>query len=132
MFFSSVLVFLNCGSRNETPDTSGAAHFLEHLHFKGTSKRNREKLELDVENMGGQLNAYTSRENTSYTINAFKQNVPEALEILGDMLLNSTYENSYLMTERNTIYAELLETQKEQMEALVEHAHFNVRYILYI
>ena len=120
------MVFLNCGSRNETPETSGAAHFLEHLHFKGTSKRRREQLELDVENMGGQLNAYTSRENTSYTLNAFKHNVPEALEILGDMLLNSTYENSYLTTERNTIYAELLETQKEQMEALVEHAHFNV------
>lgn len=86
-------------------------------------------MELDVENMGGQLNAYTSRENTSYTLNAFKHNVPEALEILGDMLLNSTYENSYLTTERNTIYAELLETQKEQMEALVEHAHFNVNFL---
>lgn len=84
-------------------------------------------MELDVENMGGQLNAYTSRENTSYTINAFKNNVTESLEILGDMLLNSTYDNSYLLTERNTIYAELLETQKEQMEALVEHAHFNVK-----
>ena len=61
-------MFVNCGSRSETAETSGSAHFLEHLHFKGTNKRKRLNLELDVENMGGNLNAYTSRENTSYTM----------------------------------------------------------------
>lgn len=64
-------VFVNCGSRSETPETSGSAHFLEHLHFKGTKNRKRLDLELDVENMGGNLNAYTSRENTSYTMLIF-------------------------------------------------------------
>lgn len=77
--------------------------------------------------MGGQLNAYTSRENTSYTMNVFKENLSNGLEILGDMLKNSKYENRYLNSERNTIYAELIETQKEQMESLVEHAHYNVK-----
>lgn len=67
----SITIYIKCGSRNETEETSGAAHFLEHLHFKGTGRRNRDRLETDVENFGGQLNAYTSRENTSYTINAF-------------------------------------------------------------
>ena len=56
-------------------------------------KRSRDQLELDVENMGGQLNAYTSRENTSYTMNVFKENLSNGLEILGDMLKNSKYEN---------------------------------------
>lgn len=76
--------------------------------------------------MGGQLNAYTSRENTSYTMNVFKENLSDGLEILGDMLLNSKYDTRYVNSERNTIYAELIETQKEQMESLVEHAHYNV------
>ncbi len=79
--------------------------------------------------MGGQLNAYTSRENTSYSMNVFKENLSDGLEILGDMLLNSKYETRYLNSERNTIYAELIETQKEQMESLVEHAHYNVKYL---
>ena len=59
-------VFIKAGSRNETLDSSGAAHFLEHLHFKGTSKRSRYQLEVEVENMGSHLNAYTSREFTVY------------------------------------------------------------------
>lgn len=63
---SVVGVFIGAGSRNETIETSGAAHFLEHLHFKGTRKRSRYQLEIEVENMGSQLNAYTSREFTLY------------------------------------------------------------------
>jgi predicted Zn-dependent peptidase len=63
---SAVGVFIGGGSRNETLDTSGAAHFLEHLHFKGTTKRSRRQLEMEVENAGSQLNAYTSREFTLY------------------------------------------------------------------
>jgi len=59
-------VFIKAGSRNETLETSGAAHFLEHLHFKGTKKRSRYQLEIEVENMGSNLNAFTSREFTVY------------------------------------------------------------------
>jgi predicted Zn-dependent peptidase len=63
--------------------------------------------------MGGQLNAYTSRENTSYTLTVFKKDVEKALEILGDMLLNSKYLSNELEIERETILRELLETQKD-------------------
>jgi predicted Zn-dependent peptidase len=59
-------VFFGAGSRNESPKTSGAAHFLEHIHFKGTKNRSRRQLETEVENLGAQLNAYTSREHTLY------------------------------------------------------------------
>jgi predicted Zn-dependent peptidase len=65
---STINVFVNCGSRSESEQTSGSAHFLEHLHFKGSKSRSRMHLELGVENIGGNLNAYTSRENTSYTL----------------------------------------------------------------
>jgi processing peptidase subunit beta len=57
---STVGVWIDAGSRAETDETSGTAHFLEHLAFKGTSKRTQQQLELEVENLGGHLNAYTS------------------------------------------------------------------------
>ncbi|CAD8062848.1 unnamed protein product [Paramecium sonneborni] len=118
-----ITIYIKCGSRNETEATSGTAHFLEHLHFKGTGKRSRDRLECDVENFGGQLNAYTSRENTSYTINAQKNKAENAVEILGDMLTNSIYAKSDVERERHTIYRELYETRKMQFETLIEISH---------
>jgi len=121
---ATVSVFIKCGSRQETIQNSGVAHFLEHLHFKGTKHRTRTQLELDVENMGGQLNAYTSRENTSYTMTVFKNNTQKAVEILGDMLCNSNYDKNHLEAERETIFRECIETQKDQMETTIEAAHY--------
>ena len=79
----TISIFIKCGSRDETEQNSGTAHFLEHLHFKGTHKRSKEQLELSIENIGGQLNAYTSRENTSYTMTVFKDKLEDGVEILG-------------------------------------------------
>ncbi len=59
-------MYIDAGSRYETAETNGAAHFLEHMAFKGSSKRAKNQLELEIENMGGHLNAYTSREQTVY------------------------------------------------------------------
>lgn len=119
----TVAAFIKCGSRSETEETSGTAHFLEHLHFKGTEKRTRVNLELEIENHGGQLNAYTSRENTCYTMNVFKNKVNWSVEVLADILTNSLYTNGAVNNERNTIYTELLETQKQAMETTVEFSH---------
>lgn len=129
--YLSITIYIKCGSRNESEETSGTAHFLEHLHFKvitmsnlkGTGRRNRERLETDVENFGGQLNAYTSRENTSYTINAFHEKTEKSVEILGDMLTNSLYAKSDVERERHTIYRELFETRKMQFETTIEVSH---------
>jgi len=121
---ATISVFIKCGSRQETIETSGVAHFLEHLHFKGTKSRSKNQLELDVENMGGQLNAYTSRENTSYTMTVFKNDVPKAVEILGDMLTNSLYNKNQVEAERETIYRECIETSKDQMETTIEAIHY--------
>lgn len=59
---ATVGVVIKAGSRSETNENSGVAHFLEHLHFKGTEKRSRIQLEQEIENRGAHLNAYTSRE----------------------------------------------------------------------
>ena len=122
---ASVGVFIGAGSRNETLETSGAAHFLEHLHFKGTKKRNRVQLEKDVENIGAQLNAYTSREHTLYHMLTFKNDVQSAVEILGDMLCHSNYDTYSLNQEKDTIWQELQATNKDMQETLMEHVYSN-------
>jgi len=90
---AAVGVFIGSGSRNETLESSGAAHFLEHLHFKGTTNRTRRQLESEVENAGAQLNAYTSREYTLYHMLTFPDGLNKSVEVLGDMLCNSAYDH---------------------------------------
>lgn len=63
---ATVGVWIDAGSRYESRETNGTAHFLEHLAFKGTNRRSVKQLEVEIENMGGHLNAYTSREHTCY------------------------------------------------------------------
>ncbi len=86
-------MIIKCGSRNETVQTSGTAHFLEHLHFKGSRRKTRVQLEKGVEQIGGKLDAFTSRELTCYTITVFKERLEEGVDIVGDMLSNSLYDS---------------------------------------
>lgn len=119
-------MFIGAGSRNETLATSGSAHFLEHLNFKGTKRRSRTQLEKEVENMGTQLNAYTSREHTLYHTLSFKNNIPKSVEILGDMICNSNYDNYHLEMEKDTIWQELEATNNDHMETLMENVYYNI------
>jgi len=86
---STVGLWIDAGSRYETESNNGVAHFLEHMAFKGTKKRSQTDLELEVENMGAHLNAYTSREQTVYYAKCFEKDVPKAVEILADITQNS-------------------------------------------
>jgi processing peptidase subunit beta len=88
---ATVGVWIDTGSRYETDANNGVAHFLEHMAFKGTSKRTQLQLETEVENMGAHLNAYTSREQTVYYAKVLKKDVPVAVEMMSDILLNSTF-----------------------------------------
>ena len=122
---TSVGVFIKAGSRNETLETSGVAHFLEHLNFKGTSKRTRRQLEVEIENMGAHLNAYTTREYTCYYMVCFPWQVKHCLDILGDILQNSLYQSADVQAERSTILTELEEVNKDCQEVLLENVYFN-------
>ena len=77
----------------------GVAHFLEHMAFKGTAKRSQTQLELEVENMGAHLNAYTSREQTVFYAKCLSNDLPQAVEILADILQNSKLGEQVPMNE---------------------------------
>mmetsp|Transcript_9102 Transcript_9102/g.13998 ORF Transcript_9102/g.13998 Transcript_9102/m.13998 type:complete len:474 (+) Transcript_9102:72-1493(+) len=120
---ATVGVWIDAGSRYETAQNNGAAHFLEHMAFKGTSKRTQQQLELEIENMGGHLNAYTSREQTVYFAKVFNKDVGKALEILSDILLNSKLEEGAIERERDVILREMTEVNKQQEELVLDHLH---------
>jgi processing peptidase subunit beta len=120
---ATVGVWIDAGSRYETAKNNGVAHFLEHLAFKGTQKRTQQQLEVEIENMGGHLNAYTSREQTVYFAKVFKNDVGRAVEILSDILLNSKLDESAIEREREVILREMSEVNKEQEELVLDHLH---------
>lgn len=120
---ATVGVWIGAGSRYETAENNGAAHFLEHMAFKGTAKRTQQQLELEIENMGGHLNAYTSREQTVYYAKVFKKDVPRALDILSDILQNSKLDEQAIERERDVILREMEEVNKQFEEVIFDRLH---------
>lgn len=104
---ATVGVWIDAGSRYETDESNGVAHFLEHMIFKGTKNRSVRKLEEEIENMGGHLNAYTTREQTTYFTRVMGKDVAKAIQILADVLQNSVFDEGHIDHERNVILREM-------------------------
>ncbi|KAE8223948.1 hypothetical protein CF319_g3097 [Tilletia indica] len=120
---ATVGTWIDAGSRAESDATSGTAHFLEHLAFKGTNKRSQHALELEVENLGAHLNAYTSREHTVFYAKAFRQDVDKAVDLIADILQNSKLESAAIERERDVILREQEEVNKQHEEVVFDHLH---------
>lgn len=116
-------MWIDAGSRYETDKNNGAAHFLEHMAFKGTKTRTQQQLEEEIENMGGHLNAYTSREQTVYYARVFKSDVPKAVEILADILQNSLLDEGAVTREKDVILRESEEVGKQYEEVILDELH---------
>jgi mitochondrial-processing peptidase subunit beta len=120
---ATVGVWIDAGSRAETDRTNGTAHFLEHMAFKGTGRRSQQALELEVENLGAHLNAYTSREQTVYYAKSFRKDVPIAVDIISDILQNSKLDGTAVERERDVILREQQEVDKQLEEVAFDHLH---------
>ncbi|KAK8710120.1 hypothetical protein V6N13_145459 [Hibiscus sabdariffa] len=120
---ATVGVWIDAGSRFETEETNGTAHFLEHMIFKGTEKRSARELEEEIENMGGHLNAYTSREQTTYYAKVMDRDVFKALDILADILQNSKFEEHRIRRESDVILREMEEVEGQMEEVIFDHLH---------
>ncbi len=106
----SIGVFVNTGSRNETPEINGISHFLEHMAFKGTKTRSARQIAEEFEGIGGRINAYTSKEKTVYYAKVLKQHAEFVVEFLADILQNSTFDRVELEKERGVILQEIAMT----------------------
>ncbi|HAH10316.1 MAG TPA: peptidase M16, partial [Alphaproteobacteria bacterium] len=100
---ASVGVWVNAGARNETTQEHGISHMLEHMAFKGTKTRTARQIAEEIERVGGYLNAYTAREQTAYYARILKGDMPLAINLLADILQNSTFEGEELERERGVI-----------------------------
>ncbi len=107
---TSVGVWVDAGARHETPEQNGVAHLLEHMAFKGTERRSAQAIAEEIEAVGGHLNAYTGREQTAYFARVLANDVPLAVDLLGDILLNSTFEAGELEREREVVIQEIAQT----------------------
>ncbi|XP_072327422.1 mitochondrial-processing peptidase subunit beta [Scyliorhinus torazame] len=119
----TVGLWIDAGSRYENEKNNGTAHFLEHMAFKGTKKRSQLDLELEIENMGAHLNAYTSREQTVYYAKAFSKDLPRAVEILADIIQNSTLGGAEIERERGVILREMQEVETNLQEVVFDYLH---------
>lgn len=116
-------VWIDAGTRFEDDRVNGAAHFLEHLIFKGTKNRAQRSLEVGVEDIGAHLNAYTSREQTVYYARALKKDIPQMTELLADILQNSEISAAAVERERDVILREMEEIDQIQEEVLFDYLH---------
>ena len=114
---SAVHAGINIGSIFEEKNEKGIAHFIEHMLFKGTESRTNEKLNSDLENLGGEYNAYTDFNCTVYSATILSEELENSLILFGDMLLNSTFPIDEIEKERGVILSEI-RTSKDDIEDL--------------
>lgn len=100
-------IVVNAGSRDEYPDELGMAHFVEHMLFKGTTKRKAHHIANRMENVGGELNAYTTKEETFYYVTFLEEYFSRAAELLGDILFHSVFSPRQIEREREVILDEI-------------------------
>jgi predicted Zn-dependent peptidase len=104
---ASLGVWVGSGSRDERPDEHGISHLLEHMAFKGTTRRTARQIAEEIEAVGGDLNAATSVETTAYYARVLKADVPLALDVLSDILSDPAFDPDELQREQNVIVQEI-------------------------
>jgi predicted Zn-dependent peptidase len=104
---ASVGVWVCAGGRHENADQNGVAHFLEHMAFKGTRKRTARRIAEEIEDVGGYINAYTSREMTAYYARVLTADVRLALDVIADIVLNPVFNSKDIEVERHVILQEI-------------------------
>jgi predicted Zn-dependent peptidase len=103
----SIGVWVKVGSRHESREIGGVSHFIEHMFFKGTQKRSARDIATEVDSLGGEMNAFTSQESTTYYIKVLDEHLPAAVDILSDILLGSRFDPADMEKERKVILEEI-------------------------
>ena len=103
----SIGVWVKVGSRHEPQEIGGISHFIEHLFFKGTLKRTAKDIAIEMDSLGGEMNAFTSQETTTFYAKVVDEHLPVAIDILSDILLGSKFDPAEMEKERKVILEEI-------------------------
>ena len=104
----SVGIWVNTGSRFELPEENGITHFIEHMLFKGTANRSAREIAEEFDRIGGEVNAFTTKEHTCYYTKVLDHHGKHAISILADMFFHSTFEKEELEKEKQVVLEEIL------------------------
>jgi predicted Zn-dependent peptidase len=104
---ASIGIWVNVGSNHENDVTNGMSHFIEHMLFKGTANRKANEIAEEIDNIGGQVNAFTSKECTCFYVKVLDDTIDEAVDILSDMFFNSLFEQEEINKEISVIIEEI-------------------------
>ena len=107
---ASAGLWVLAGGRHEAAEQNGIAHFLEHMAFKGTKRRTALQIAEEIEDVGGYINAYTSREMTAYYARVLEADVALALDVIGDIVMHPAFNKADIETERHVILQEIGQT----------------------
>lgn len=100
-------IWVKVGSRNEPLDENGISHFLEHMFFKGTHKRTAKDIAIEIDSLGGELNAFTSKESTTFYVKILDEYIEKGVELLSDIFLHSTFPEEDIEKEKRIIKEEI-------------------------
>jgi predicted Zn-dependent peptidase len=114
-------IWVNAGTRNETRPVMGVSHMLEHMAFKGTATRSARAIAEEIENVGGYLNAYTSREQTAFHARVLKADVALGVDLLADILINPTFAQDELERERQVVLQEIGQARDTPDDIVFDH-----------
>ncbi|WP_182084662.1 pitrilysin family protein [Aureimonas sp. ME7] len=114
-------IWVKAGARDEAANEHGIAHLLEHMAFKGTTRRSARQIAEEIEDVGGELNASTSVETTAYYARVMKDDVPLAVDILTDILLDSRFDEEELVREQHVILQEIGAAEDTPDDIVFDH-----------
>ena len=117
----SLGVWVNTGSAYEKPEINGISHFIEHMVFKGTQKRTSLQITEDIENVGGQTNAYTSREVTLFYAKMLKNDIELAMDVLADMVIAPTFPEDEMIKEKEVVIQEIKQTNDDPSDIVFDY-----------
>jgi len=115
-------IWVDVGSRDEIPAEAGYSHFIEHMFFKGTTTRTATDISKEIDGLGGEINAFTTRETTTFYVKVLDQHLPKALDLLSDLFIRSRLEKKEIEKEKQVIREEIRMVQDDP-EDLVHDIH---------
>ena len=115
-------VWVNAGSVRESKAEAGASHFIEHMVFKGTERRSAADIAAEMDNVGGTLNAFTSKECTCFYAKVLDEHLSIAADVLADLVFHSTFDAEELEKERRVVLEEILMTEDSPEDVSAETA----------
>jgi predicted Zn-dependent peptidase len=118
----TVGMWVNAGSRDESPAQAGYSHFIEHMFFKGTTTRSATDISREIDALGGEMNAFTTRETTTFYVKVLDQHLPKALDLLSDLFHRSCFGSKEIEKEKQVVLEEIRMVQDDP-EDLVQELH---------